>query len=138
MSQKTIALRRVRPILKGETMNKIALVTKVNKRKIFLGKHIGDIIVREFPFRHAILWKDGAIGFDIRLMEYARKNKVKKFIFTDTVKTESFQIGFRSLDNNKWISTESAKEGEQVYIKKDLLKKRDFVNTPYIKNELYI
>ena len=138
MNQKTLALRRVRPIIKGEIMNKLALVTKVNKRKIFLGKHIGNIIVREFPFRHAVLWKDGAIGFDIRLMEYARENKVKKFIFTDTVKDESFQIGFKSLDNNKWVNTESSNEGEQVYIKKDLLKKREYVNTPYIKNELYI
>ena len=138
MNTNTLALRSVHPNTQGEMMNKLALVTRVNKRKIFLGKHIGDIIIREFPFRHAVLWKDGAIGFDTRLMEYARKNKVKKFIFTDTVKTESFQIGFKSLDNNKWTSTENSNEGEQVYIKKDLLKKREYVNTPYIKNELYI
>jgi hypothetical protein len=33
-----------------------AIYTVVNDRKTFIGKHIGESIVREFSFASAVLW----------------------------------------------------------------------------------
>ena len=117
---------------------RFALVTEVKGRKIYLGKHIENTILREFPFRSAVLWKENAIGFDIRLLEYAKENKVKGFVFTDSLRKESFKIGIKSMMNNHWIKTENETEGEQVYINRDLLKKTKYYKYPFIKNELYL
>ena len=55
-----------------------AIYTTVNNRKTFLGKHINNTIIREFPFSKAVLWQSKNLGFDKRLLEYAKENKVKQ------------------------------------------------------------
>ena len=68
----------------------------VNDRKTFLGKHVNNTIVREFPFSKAVLWQNKNLGFDKRLLSYAKDNKVKQFIFSDPVKRISLKIGIRA------------------------------------------
>ena len=63
-----------------------AIYTYINGRKTFLGKHIKDEIVREFPFTKAVLWQNKNLGFDIRLLAYAKEHKIK------IVKKKSMQI----------------------------------------------
>jgi len=66
-----------------------AIYTEINGKKIFVGKHIKNEIIREFPFSKAVLWQNKNLGFDIRLLKYAKEHNVKSFIFSDPVKTIS-------------------------------------------------
>jgi hypothetical protein len=108
-----------------------AVYTEVNGRKIFLGKHIKDQIFREFPFSKAVLWQNKNLGFDKRLLNYAKQNKVKAFIFSDPIKGISLKIGIRAAINN-------GKEN-QWYIPKSIMKRLDeYQKTPYAKKERII
>ena len=114
-----------------------AVYTEVNGRKIFLGKHIKNEIFREFPFSKAVLWQNKNLGFDKRLLNYAKQNKVKAFIFSDPIKGISLKIGIRAAINNG--EENHFGEGTQWYIPKAIMKKLDeYQKTPYVKKERII
>ena len=111
-----------------------AIYTTVNNRKTFLGKHINNTIVREFPFSKAVLWQNKGLGFDKRLLEYAKENKVKQFIFSDPIKKISLKIGIKAAIFNG--EENNYGEGLQWYIPKMIMKKMErYVTSPYIKKE---
>ena len=113
--------RRCRPpSLKGIKMK--AIYTTVNNRKTFLGKHINNTIVREFPFSKAVLWQNRGLGFDKRLLEYAKENKVKQFIFSDPIKKISLKIGIKAAIFNG--EENNYGEGLQWYIPKMIRKEQ--------------
>jgi hypothetical protein len=58
-----------------------------------LAKHIGNILIRELPFKQAVLWKTKSFGFNKKLLDYAKQNAVEKFIFADLEKQNYVQIG---------------------------------------------
>lgn len=105
-------------------------------RKTYIGKHIGDTIFREFAHRRAILWQDNSLSFDAKLLKYAKSKNVKKFVFTDTVKRKSSEIGILSLINNGQKGEHG--EGEQWYFPADLPKKIKYKKTPYVKTEVIL
>ena len=70
-----------------------AIYTNVNGKKIFIGKHIEDSIVREFSFASATLWQNESLSFDKKLLKYAEDKGVESFIFSDPKK----RIGFGAL-----------------------------------------
>ena len=114
-----------------------AIYTTVNDKKTFLGKHIDNTIIREFPFSKAVLWQNKNLGFDKRLLEYAKDNKVKQFIFSDPVKRISLKIGVRSAIFNG--EENNYGEGLQWYIPKSIMKKIEgYRKAPYIKKEKII
>ena len=117
---------------------KVALVVKDKKnkdRKYFVGKLIDDILYREFSFSKAVLWQTKELSIDKRAFDFV-KDKIKKIIFTDTIKGKSFEIGIRKFKNHMRLGDYGAEK--QYYIKKDLLKKISPVTTPYIKREIII
>ena len=105
-------------------------------RKTFIGKHIGNIIYREFAHSRAVLWQNKSLSFDAKLLKYALGQNVKKFVFTDTVKKTSSEIGIRSLINNSKKSDHG--QGEQCYFPADLPKKIRFKKTPFVKTEVIL
>ena len=105
-------------------------------RKTFIGKHIGSIIYREFAHSRAVLWQNKSLSFDAKLLKYALGQNVKKFVFTDTVKKTSSEIGIRSLINNSIMDTYG--QGKQWYFPADLPKKIKFKKTPYVKKEVIL
>ena len=114
-----------------------AIYTRVNDRKTFLGKHINNTIIREFPFNKAVLWQNKNLGFDKRLLSYARDNKVKQFIFSDPVKRISLKIGIRAAIFNG--EENNYGEGLQWYVPKSIMKKIDnYRKAQYIKKEVII
>ena len=115
-----------------------AIYTEIDGRKTFLGKHIRNTIVREFPFRTSVLWQNKHIGFDIRLLKYAKENKVRSFVFADSTKKESFKIGIKSFDKHHKSKTVNTSQGEQCYINKDWLNRAEYQKTPYVKNEIIL
>ena len=120
------------PLSRGFKMK--AIYTTVNNRKTFLGKHINNTIVREFPFSKAVLWQNKGLGFDKRLLEYAKENKVKQFIFSDPIKKISLKIGIKAAIFNG--EENNYGEGLQWYIPKTIMKKMErYVTSPYIKKE---
>ena len=46
-----------------------AIYTNVNGKKIFIGKHIEDSIVRECSFASATLWQNKSLSFDKKLLK---------------------------------------------------------------------
>jgi len=100
-------------------------------RKTYIGKHIKDVIYREFAYRRAVLWQNKSLSFDAKLLKYALSENVKKFVFTDTMKKTSSEIGIRSLINNG--QKDNHGQGEQWYFPADLPKKIKFKKTPYVK-----
>ena len=115
-----------------------AIYATINGRKTFLGKHIRDSIYREFPFSKAVLWQNKNLGFDVRLLEYAKENKVRSFVFADSTKKESFKIGIKSFDKHHKSKTINTSQGEQCYINKDWLNRAEYQKTPYVKNEVIL
>ena len=114
-----------------------AIYTMVNNRKTFLGKHVNNTILREFPFSKAVLWQNKNLGFDKRLLSYAEDKKVKQFIFSDPVKRISLKIGIRAAIFNG--EENNYGEGLQWYIPKSIMKKIDsYKKAPYIKKEVII
>ena len=114
-----------------------AIYATINGRKTFLGKHIRDSIYREFPFSKAVLWQNKKLGFDIRLLKYAKDHKVKSFIFSDPVKAISLKIGVRAAENQGKKGEYG--EGTQWYIPKSLMKRLDkYVRTPYAGKEVVL
>jgi hypothetical protein len=114
-----------------------AIYTNINGKKVFLGKHIENDIIREFPFSKAVLWQNKDLGFDIRLLKYAKENNVKSLIFSDPSKLISLKIGIKAAENNGREAEYG--EGKQWYISKSIMKKLDkYKKTPYIKNEITI
>ena len=105
-------------------------------RKTYIGKHIKDVIYREFAYRRAVLWQNKSLSFDAKLLKYALCQNVKKFVFTDTVKKTSSEIGIRSLINNSIMDTYG--QGKQWYFPADLPKKIKFKKTPYVKKEVIL
>ena len=105
-------------------------------RKTFIGKHIKDVIYREFAFTRAVLWQNKSLSFDSRMLAYAQSQSVKKFVFTDTVKRKSYEIGIRALTNNS--HTEDHGQGEQLYFPLDLAKKIKYKKTPFVKKEVVL
>ena len=110
-----------------------AIYTYINGRKTFLGKHIKDEIVREFPFTKAVLWQNKNLGFDIRLLAYAKEHKIKRFIFSDPVKGFSLRVGIRAAINNG--KENEYGKGKQWYIPKSIMSAEAYRKTPYIKKE---
>ena len=110
-----------------------AIYTYINGRKTFLGKHIKDEIVREFPFTKAVLWQNKNLGFDMRLLEYAKEHKIKRFVFSDPVKNFSLRIGIKAAINNGKENEHG--EGKQWYIPKSIMFAEAYKKTPYIKKE---
>ena len=105
-------------------------------RKTFIGKHINDIIYREFAFNRAVLWQNKSLSFDVRMLEYAQSQNVKKFVFTDTVKKESHEIGIQALILNSHVADHG--EGDQHYFPLNLAQKIRYKKTPYVKNEVIL
>jgi len=105
-------------------------------RKTFIGKHINDIIYREFAFNRAVLWQNKSLSFDVRMLEYAQNQNVKKFVFTDTVKKESHEIGIQALIINSHVADHG--EGDQHYFPLNLAQKIRYKKTPYVKNEVIL
>ena len=115
----------------------LAVYTDINGRKTFLGKHIDNEIVREFPFSKAVLWQDKNLGFDKRLLKYAEENNVKYFIFSDPIKGISLKIGIRAAISNG--NQNEFGQGTQWYMPKSIMKKLDkYRKTPYVKKEIVI
>jgi len=115
----------------------LAVYTDINGRKTFLGKHINNEIVREFPFSKAVLWQDKNLGFDKRLLKYAEENNVKYFIFSDPIKGISLKIGIRAAISNG--NQNEFGQGTQWYMPKSIMKKLDkYRKTPYVKKEIVI
>jgi len=115
----------------------LAIYTNINDRKVFLGKHINNEIIREFPFSKAVLWQNKNLGFDKRLLKYAKENNVKSFIFSDPIKGISLKIGIKAaLSNGK---QNEYGQGTQWYMPKSIMKKLEiYKKTPYIKKEVII
>ena len=113
-----------------------AIYTYINDRKTFIGKHVGDALIRDFSFHSAVMWKDKELGFDIRLLTYAKNEKIKRFIFQDHAKQISLEIGIRKLMNNGSLANNG--QGTQWYIPKSIMKKINPIRTPYVKNEVTI
>ena len=114
-----------------------AIYAKINGRKTFLGKHIKNEIIREFPFSVAVLWQNKNLGFDKRLLKYAKEHKVKSFIFSDPIKEFSLKIGVRAAINNG--KEDNFGQGVQWYIPKSIMKKLDsYRKAPYIKKEIIL
>ena len=113
-----------------------AIYTFINDKKIFLGKHIGNNIIRDFSFHSAVLWKDKELGFDIRLLTYAKNEGIKKFLFQDHARHLSLEIGIRKAINNGSVGNNG--QGTQWYIPKSIMKKIDPIRTPYVKKEVRI
>ena len=105
-------------------------------RKTFIGKHINDVIYREFAFNRAVLWQNKSLSFDVRMLEYAQSQNVKKFVFTDTVKKESHEIGIQALIINSHVADHG--EGDQHYFPLNLAQKIRYKKTPYVKNEVIL
>jgi|TARA_R100000789_G_C2884563_1_gene115561 hypothetical protein len=117
--------------------NMIAICTEINGKKRFLGKHIDDEIIREFPFSKAVLWQKKDLGFDIRLLKYAENHNVKSFIFSDPIKAISLKIGVRAAKNQG--RKDEYGEGTQWYVPKSIMKRLDkYRKTPYIKKEVML
>ena len=120
------------PLSRGFKMK--AIYTTVNNRKTFLGKHINNTIVREFPFSKAVLWQNKGLGFDKRLLEYAKENKDKiaatkkayyqknKDKVAEWRKENREEIikyvkGWRKLNNEKikeWVQSEKGKKSCKI------------------------
>ena len=114
-----------------------AIYTMVKNRKTFLGKHVNNTILREFPFSKAVLWQNHNLGFDKRLLDYAKDHKIKQFIFSDPVKRVSLKIGIRAAIFNG--EENSYGEGLQWYIPKSIMKRLEgYRKSPYIKKEVMI
>ena len=113
-----------------------AIYTYINDRKTFIGKHVGDTIIRDFSFHSAVMWKDKELGFDIRLLTYAKNEKVKRFIFQDHAKQLSLEIGIRKAMNNGSLANNG--QGTQWYIPKSIMKRISPIRTPYVKKEVRI
>ena len=119
-------------MLKGK-----AIYTTVNGRKTFVGKHIGDAIVREFPFASSVLWQNESLSFDKRLLDYAKNNAVKLFVFSDLVKKLYLKLSLESILSAGSDGYHGA--GSQWYIPmKSAEILESYTTTPYIKDELVI
>jgi hypothetical protein len=115
----------------------LAVYTDINGRKTFLGKHINNEIIREFPFSKAVLWQDKNLGFDKRLLKYAKENDVKSFIFSDPIKGISLKIGIRAAVSNG--KQNEFGQGTQWYMPKSIMKRLEtYRKTPYVKKEVII
>ena len=115
----------------------LAVYTDINGRKTFLGKHINNEIIREFPFTKAVLWQDKNLGFDKRLLKYAEENNVKYFIFSDPIKGISLKIGIRAAISNG--NQNEFGQGTQWYMPKSIMKRLEkYRKTPYVKKEIVI
>ena len=117
-------------------MTKKAIYTDVNGRKTFLGKHINDTIIRDFPFAKAVLWQDKELSFDKRLLAYAQLKSIKYFIMSDSKNKISLKFGIRAISNNG--TPKNHGQGEQWYFPKDIGKKIKYKKTPYVKEEQYV
>ena len=112
-----------------------AIYTVVNDRKTFIGKHIGESIVREFA--SAVLWKNKSLSFDKKLLKYAEDNKVKLFIFSDSLKKKRLKMDIRSIIDNGLDGHNGA--GQQWYIPVELMDElKGYVKTTYIRDEIII
>lgn len=115
----------------------LAVYTDINGRKTFLGKHINNEIIREFPFTKAVLWQDKNLGFDKRLLKYAKENAVKSFIFSDPIKGISLKIGIKAAISNG--KQNEFGQGQQWYMPKSIMKRLEiYRKTPYVKKEVII
>ena len=114
-----------------------AIYTVVNDKKTFIGKHIGESIVREFSFASAVLWKNESLSFDKKLLRYAEDNKVKLFIFSDSLKKKRLKMDIKSVIDNGSDGHHGA--GQQWYIPMGLMDDlKGYVRTAYIRDEVII
>jgi len=114
-----------------------AIYTIVNGRRTFIGKHVGDSIVREFPFASSVLWQNKSLSFDKRLLDYAKNNDVKTFIFSDLAKRVYLKLSIESVISDGSDGYNGA--GLQWYIPMKFAENlEDHTRTSYIKDELVI
>jgi hypothetical protein len=114
-----------------------AIYTKVNGKKIFIGKHIGDSIVREFSFASATLWQNKSLSFDKKLLKYAEDKGVESFIFSDPKKRTQLKIGIESVITNGADGQHG--QGNQWYIPKEHMEEMDeYRRTAYVTDEVVI
>ena len=115
---------------------KKAIHTTINGRKTFIGKHIGDTLVREFEFSTAVLWQNESLSFDYRLLEYAKENDIKTLVFSDPAKRTRLQI---SLDSAIKLGEEGEHgEEKQWYIPMSALAESKYYKTLYISEEVLL
>ena len=114
-----------------------AIYTEVNGRKIFIGKHIGDAIVREFSFDTATLWQNESLSFDRGLLKYAEGNGGKSFIFSDHKKRIRLKIDIKSAINNGAEGQHG--QGNQWYIPRKFMDKMEgYKKTAYVTDEVVV
>ena len=113
-----------------------AIYTTVNSRKTFIGKHIDDSIVREFPFNTATLWQKESLSFDKKLLGYAEENGVKSFAFTDPKRGVRLEVSLeRAISDG--VDGEHG-EGDQWYIPKASMMEVGYCKTAYISEEVVL
>ena len=81
------------------TKNK-ALYIEFNGSYRFIGKHIKNNIIREFPFAKAVLWQNKSFSFDKKLLDYAKQNAVENFVFADLHKNVYLRLSMNSVLQN--------------------------------------
>jgi hypothetical protein len=114
-----------------------AIYTTVNGRKIFIGKHIEDSIVREFSFASATLWQNESLSFDKKLLKYAEDKGVESFIFSDPKKKTRLKIGLESAINKGADGQHG--QGNQWYIPRKHMEELDgYKRTAYVTDEVVI
>ena len=114
-----------------------AIYTNVNGKKIFIGKHIEDSIVREFSFASATLWQNKSLSFDKKLLKYAEDKGVESFIFSDPTKKARLKIDTKSAIN-KGVDGQHG-QGNQWYIPKEHMEEMDeYRRTAYVTDEVVI
>jgi len=113
-----------------------AIYTTVNDRKTFIGKHIDDTIVREFPFNTATLWQNESLSFDKKLLGYAEENEVKSFAFTDPIRRVRLEVSLAAAISDGTDGEHG--EGDQWYIPKSSMLEVGYYKTGYITEEVVL
>jgi hypothetical protein len=113
-----------------------AIYTTVNDRKTFIGKHIEDTIVREFPFNTAMLWQKESLSFDKRLLAYAEVNGIKTFAFTDPKRGVRLEVSLETALAQG--SEEEYGEETQWYIPKSAMIEVGYYKTAYVTEEVVL
>ena len=81
--------------------------------------------------------QDKNLGFDKRLLKYAKENNVKSFIFSDPIKGISLKIGIKAAISNG--KQNEFGQGQQWYMPKSIMKRLEiYRKTPYVKKEVII
>ena len=113
-----------------------AIYTTVNDRKTFIGKHVDDTIIREFPFNTATLWQNESLSFDKKLLGYAEENNVRSFAFTDPKRRVKLEVSLEKAISDGTDGEHG--EGDQWYIPKSSMLEVDYHKTGYASEEVVL